>query len=468
MSSQSEYAGTVSTGNFASSGTNWTNPTNAEGSPSGNFATVTLTHSTSSYSIDAYNFGFSVSGTINGLVGGCTAKATAALMEFLATYVEIDSTAGAFTANLLAGTTQTTTATTYSVGSSTDTCGFNSTELSAANVNGNGENTGPTFGLTIHNSEVSVSLTGSIEGLELTCYYTASSPPGAPSGIAASNAGPTSIGLTWAQGSGTVTDNPIQYQVAGAGSWTNVDPGSAVTSYTLTGLTHGTLYFLQVAAENTNGTSSYDGPIPWVCGSTWTGQVAQSTDDATEFTSTGGMSLTDTSDALGNNTIAGFRFESVAISQAADVNAAYLYLYATGGSNTGVYPFDCQLATNAGTFTSSTNNLSGRSLTGNSATMNVASWGSGWNQGPNIAGAAAAVFDQSGWSSGNALVVVVGQGGNPSLTVEMWDGNPVEAAILAIFTADVSDAITAAAIAATMAAAECAATCAAAQMPWMM
>jgi hypothetical protein len=41
----------------------------------------------------------------------------------------------------------------------------------------------------------------------------------------------------------------------------------------------------------------------------------------------------------------------------------------------------------------------------------------------------------------------------------MWDGNPVEAAILAVFTPDVSDAIAAAAIAATISAAECASTC---------
>ncbi len=40
MSSQSEYAGTVGTGNFSATQNNWTNPTNAEGAPSGSFATV--------------------------------------------------------------------------------------------------------------------------------------------------------------------------------------------------------------------------------------------------------------------------------------------------------------------------------------------------------------------------------------------------------------------------------------------
>jgi hypothetical protein len=270
---------------------------------------------------------------------------------------------------------------------------------------------------------------------EISITYSGGSAPGAPTGIAASNAGPTSVGLTWTQGSGTVTDNPIQYQLAGAGSWTNVDPGSAVTSYTITGLTLGQLYFFQVAAENTNGTSAYDGPIPWVCGSTWTGQVSQSTDDAIQNTSIGGMSLTDTSDALGASTIAGFRFQNVVIAANALISQAFLYLYATGGTNSGIYPIDCQLATNAGTFTSSTNNLSGRSLTGDSASTNVASWGSGWNQSASIENAVQAVVNQTGpWVSGNAMVVVVGQGASPNLTVEMWDGSATEAAILAIFT----------------------------------
>jgi hypothetical protein len=275
---------------------------------------------------------------------------------------------------------------------------------------------------------------GNFFGLIITPTYTTGSPPGAPTAIAASNAGPTSVGLTWAQGSGTVTDNPIQYMAANAGSWTNVDPGSAVTSYTISGLTYGQLYFFQVAAENTNGTSAYDGPIPWVCGSTWTGQVAQASDDAIQNTSTGAVTIGDSSDALGNSTIAGFRFESVGIAQGAAILAAYPYFYAAP-SPSGTYPVDCQLATNASTFTAATNNISSRTLTGNSATMNAGAFGSGWNQGPNINAAAQAVFAQGGWSSGNALAVIVGQGGSPNLTVEMWDGNPTEAAVIAIFLA---------------------------------
>lgn len=91
-------------------------------------------------------------------------------------------------------------------------------------------------------------------GLSVT--ITTGSPPGAPTGLTASYNSPTSLNLAWTQGSGTVTDNKVQYSTDNA-TWTTVDIGSAVTSYTLTGLTPNTLYYVQVAAANTNGTSSY-------------------------------------------------------------------------------------------------------------------------------------------------------------------------------------------------------------------
>jgi hypothetical protein len=176
MSSQSEYAGTVGTANFATGTTaNWTNPTNAEGAPSGSFATVaSMLHGSATYSLDAYDFGFSVSGTVNGLMGGVTAKMTlAGSVEFLATYIELASASGAFTANLLASTILTTTATAYSVGGATDAAGF-TTQLTASNINTNTENAGPTLGVTFKNTSGSTSNGVSAEGMELTVYYTAS------------------------------------------------------------------------------------------------------------------------------------------------------------------------------------------------------------------------------------------------------------------------------------------------------
>ncbi len=131
-----------------------------------------MLHGASTYSLDGYNFGFSVSGTINGLMAGVTAKMSlAGSVEFLATYIELASTSGAFTANLLATTTLTTTVTAYSVGGATDLAGF-TTQLTASNVNGNSENSGPTWGFTIKNTSGSTSNGVSAEGMELTCYYT--------------------------------------------------------------------------------------------------------------------------------------------------------------------------------------------------------------------------------------------------------------------------------------------------------
>ena len=266
MSSQSEYAGTVGTGNFSATQDNWTSPTNAEGAPSGSFATVTMLHGANSYSLDAYNFGFSVSGTINGLVGGCTAKESSVggNVEFLATYVAVDSTNGAFTANLLASTTMTTTATTYSVGSSTDTCGFTGTQLSAANVNTNTENAGPTWGFTVKNISGSLSFAASIEGMELTCYYTAGSVPGPPTfTIANDNSNPTTaLDLTITAGTGSPTGFTIQQASTIGGTFTTIATNVS-SPYTVSGLTPGTEYAFQVAGVNGSGTGSYCSPVAW-------------------------------------------------------------------------------------------------------------------------------------------------------------------------------------------------------------
>ncbi len=105
-------------------------------------------------------------------MGGVTAKMSiVGSVEFLATYVELASAAGAFTANLLATTTLTTTATAYSVGGATDAAGF-TTQLTPTNINGNSENSGPTWGFTIKNTSGSTSNGVSAEGMELTVYYT--------------------------------------------------------------------------------------------------------------------------------------------------------------------------------------------------------------------------------------------------------------------------------------------------------
>jgi hypothetical protein len=267
LSSQSEYAGTVGATNFATgTAANWTSQANAEGAPSGSFATIaSMLHGSTSNSLEGYDFGFSVSGTINGLMGGVTAKMSiTGSVEFLQTYVELGSTAGAFTANLLATTLLTITATAYSVGGSTDTCGL-TTPLTAANINTNTENAGPTFGFTIKNTSGSSSNGVSAEGIELTAYYTASSPPATPTGLAVVNdaTNPTSVlDVSWNASTGATSYNLLQSSTLG-GTFSAVQTGISGTSTTVTGLTPGTEYAFEIEAVGTGGTSSASSAVAW-------------------------------------------------------------------------------------------------------------------------------------------------------------------------------------------------------------
>jgi hypothetical protein len=271
-------------------------------------------------------------------------------------------------------------------------------------------------------------------GLFITITYTATGPPGTPTNLVASNAGPTAVTLTWTQGSGTPTDNPIKYGTDGSSFGSSVDPGSAVTSYTITGLTYGQLYFFEVAASSSGGTSAYTSPVPWVCGSNWTGQVSQSSDDAKEVSGT--VTLTDATISPTNGQYAGWRFQNALLANGVNIAKATLYLYFSSVSSpAGSFSIDCQLSTSAATFTTASNNISSRTLTGKTGGAGVGGSGSGWNNFPILAGAVQAVVNQPSWASGDPIAVpFFGDSGLTGITIEMQDGNPVQAAILAVFT----------------------------------
>lgn len=295
MSSQSEYAGTAGSGNFVATGSNWTDPTNAEGAPSGSFATIaSMLHGASSFSLDAYNFGFSVSGTINGLQGGVTSKMSiAGSLEFLQTYIELASTAGGFTANLLATTLMTTSAAAYSVGGATDAAGFTS-QLTAANVNTNTENAGPTWGFTAKNTSASTSNGVSAEGMELTVYYTAGSVPGAPSFTIAPDATnpTTALDLTITAGTGSPTGYDIQEASTLGGTFSTIAT-NASSACTVSGLAPGTEYAFQVAGVNGSGVGSYCSPAATAT------EPAAPTGLSTTGTATTAVTLTFTAPSVG-------------------------------------------------------------------------------------------------------------------------------------------------------------------------
>ena len=84
----------------------------------------------------------------------------------------------------------------------------------------------------------------------------AASPPGAPTGLAAS-AGDGRVGLSWVaptvNGGAAVTDYVVQYRPSGTTTWTSIDEGSANTFATVTGLTNNSAYDFAVQAVNSAG-----------------------------------------------------------------------------------------------------------------------------------------------------------------------------------------------------------------------
>ncbi len=120
------------------------------------------------------------------------------------------------------------------------------------------------------------------EAAEISITYTAGgSAPGATTGVSASwsASNPTEVTVTFTQGSGTVTDNPIRYatQMQGsdaATSWTIFDPSAVSTSVTVTGLTAGVFYFFEAGAENSSGTTWSSIPVLQGTGNQFTFQPA--------------------------------------------------------------------------------------------------------------------------------------------------------------------------------------------------
>jgi hypothetical protein len=265
------------------------------------------------------------------------------------------------------------------------------------------------------------------------------SAPGAPTGLTANYGSATSVTLTFVQGSGTVTDNPVAYGINGVSFPSTFDPSSATTSITVTGLTYGQLYFFKVAASNSGGTSGYSNVVAWVCGCNAGTQVAASNADAFENT-LGTVTITDATDTLVALDYLGFYF-TTNFPAGSDVSLAFLVInLASITGIAGSVSIDMQNAIPS-VFAATSMNISSRPVTGDSVAWPISGLSSGWNQSPNFASACDDVLNNPAWTSNSSLAVIVkGLVGAAGFDAQMFDGNTALAAYLFVaYTAPGAD-----------------------------
>lgn len=149
--------------------------------------------------------------------------------------------------------------------------------------------------------------------------------------------------------------------------------------------------------------------------------VATGSDDAEELISTGAVDIFSTdleliNDADSSDQLVGIRFTNVQIPPGAIIERAYIQ-FQTDEVNSALDPTNLvvhgELSSNSTTFANTTNNISSRSLTTNSASWNdVKKWGkvgqSYFNQRtPNLKTVVNEIFTQPSWLEGNAMTFII-------------------------------------------------------------
>ena len=130
---------------------------------------------------------------------------------------------------------------------------------------------------------------------ELTITVTnVNEPPAKPAAptVTAVTATPTSLNVSWTAPENTgpaITDYDVQYRAGTTGAFTDANYDGTTTSTTLTGLTVGTTYDVQVLARNTEGTG------PW----SDSRSAATATDAAPTFTSSATFAVVENTTAVG-------------------------------------------------------------------------------------------------------------------------------------------------------------------------
>jgi hypothetical protein len=171
-------------------------------------------------------------------------------------------------------------------------------------------------------------------------------------------------------------------------------------------------------------------------------QVGASTDDAAQVFSDGSVRLAETRIATAAEHYFGLRWTSVGVPNGATIDVAYIELFM---SDTIVdYSMDMQAADNPGTFTADTNNISGRSVTGNAVSWSQSGLTANvFNTSPSIVTPVQAVVNRSGWSSGNAMALIANKTSGNNERSWTYDSNTARGAKLHIeYTEGAADTLT--------------------------
>lgn len=160
-------------------------------------------------------------------------------------------------------------------------------------------------------------------------------------------------------------------------------------------------------------------------------QVGASSDDARENAGTVGLTAASIN-AGGATHRLGFRWPNVTVPNGATITSATLSLYVTSTANDtpNGATVGMQAADNAATFTTGTNDISGRTRTSTVA-WSGSNIGDGWKT-LDLTSQVQEVVNRSGWTSGNAMAAILAGVVGSNLTVTAWDGTPSQAAKLDI------------------------------------
>ncbi len=169
-------------------------------------------------------------------------------------------------------------------------------------------------------------------------------------------------------------------------------------------------------------------------------RVASSSDDAEEIVFSGSVNLTSTDlelvEDLGFTQTVGMRFANVAVPNGVTITSAWIQFKAaaknTGPSNLSIQG---EAADDAATFVDASANISTRTLTSAVVAWSPGNWKNVGEAGPDqqtadISSVIQEIVDRPGWTSGNALVIVIN--GAKTRTAESFDGDAGGAPLLHI------------------------------------